>query len=85
MPIAIHIFNLGIRGRWSVIFMPQMLYLGGKSPQYPLDRRLGGPQNRSHYADKEKEISAPCQELSPSHAAHNQVTTLTELPQLPFS
>jgi hypothetical protein len=26
---------------------PATLYLLGKDPRYPLDRRLGGPQNRS--------------------------------------
>jgi hypothetical protein len=26
---------------------PATLYLRGKDPRYPLDRRLGGPQNRS--------------------------------------
>jgi len=27
-----------------VSFMPQLLYPQGKSPWYPLDRRLAGPQ-----------------------------------------
>jgi hypothetical protein len=27
-----------------VSFMPLPLYLRGKSPRYPLDRRLGGPK-----------------------------------------
>jgi hypothetical protein len=30
-----------------VNFMPRPLYPRGKSHQYPLDRRLGGPQSRS--------------------------------------
>jgi len=30
-----------------VSFMPRLLYPQGKSPWYPLDRRLGGPQNHS--------------------------------------
>jgi hypothetical protein len=29
---------------------------GGKSPRYPLDRRLGGPQSRSGRGDEEKEF-----------------------------
>jgi hypothetical protein len=29
-----------------VSFTPRPLYLRGKSPRYPLDRRLGGPQRR---------------------------------------
>jgi len=40
--IAPHILNLGTRWRWVVIFMPQPLYPWGKSPWYPLDRKLGG-------------------------------------------
>jgi hypothetical protein len=30
-----------------VSFPPRHLYLRGKSPRYPLDRRMGGPQRRS--------------------------------------
>jgi hypothetical protein len=30
-----------------VRFIPRPLYPQGKSPQYPLDRRLGGPQSQS--------------------------------------
>jgi hypothetical protein len=38
---------LGTNWWWVVGFMPQPLYPQGKSPWYPLDRRLGGPQSRS--------------------------------------
>jgi hypothetical protein len=34
--------------------MLQSLYLLGKSFQYPLDRRLGGPQNLPECGGKEK-------------------------------
>jgi hypothetical protein len=37
-----------------VSFMPRPLYPRGKSPRYPLDRRLGGPQNRSGRRGEEK-------------------------------
>jgi hypothetical protein len=30
-----------------VNFTPRPLYPRGKSPRYPLERRLGGPQSRS--------------------------------------
>jgi hypothetical protein len=30
-----------------VSFIPLLLYSQGKSPWYPLDRRLGGPQSQS--------------------------------------
>jgi hypothetical protein len=45
--IAPRIHDLGTRWSWVVSFTPQPLYLQGKSPWYPLDRRLGGPQSRS--------------------------------------
>jgi hypothetical protein len=34
--------------------MPWPLYPQGKSPWYPLDRRLSGPQNRSEHGGEEK-------------------------------
>jgi len=37
--------NRGTRWRWVVSFMPRLLYPRNKSPRYPLDRGLGGPQN----------------------------------------
>jgi hypothetical protein len=40
-------FDLGTRWKWVVSFTPQPLYPQGKSPLYPLDRRLSGPQSRS--------------------------------------
>jgi hypothetical protein len=42
-----HFLGLGTRWRWMVNFTPRPLYPRGKSPRYPLDRRLGGPQSRS--------------------------------------
>jgi hypothetical protein len=38
--------------------------LPGKSPLYPLDRRLGGPQKRSRRGDEEKN-SQPRRESNP--------------------
>jgi len=43
-----------------VSFMPQLLYFEGKIPQYPLDRRLGGPQSWSEHSGEEKK-SQPLQ------------------------
>jgi hypothetical protein len=42
-----HFLDLGTSWRWVVSFTPWPLYTRGKSPQYSLDRRLGGPQSRS--------------------------------------
>jgi hypothetical protein len=39
------ILNLSTRWRWVVSFTPQPLYLWRKKCQYPLCRRLGGPQS----------------------------------------
>jgi hypothetical protein len=45
--ITPHILALGTRWKLVVSFTPRPLYPQGKSPWYPLDRRLGGPQNWS--------------------------------------
>jgi len=37
-----------------VSFTPQLLYPQGKSPWYPLDRRLDGPQSNSGSGGEEK-------------------------------
>jgi hypothetical protein len=37
-----------------VSFTSRPLYSQGKSPWYPLDRRLGGSQSRSEGGDEEK-------------------------------
>jgi hypothetical protein len=39
----------------SFTFWP--LYPRGKRPRYPLDRRLGGPQNRSERRGEEKNFA----------------------------
>jgi hypothetical protein len=57
-------FNLGTRWRWVVSFTPRLLYPQRKSPLYPLDRRLGGPQNRYGRGGEEKN-SQPLPGLEP--------------------
>jgi hypothetical protein len=47
-----------------VSFTPLPLYLQGKSPWYPLNRRLGEPQSRSGRGGEEKN-SRPLQGLEP--------------------
>jgi hypothetical protein len=42
-----HFLDLGTSWRKVVSFTPRPLYTRGKSPRYPLDRSLGGPQSRS--------------------------------------
>jgi len=54
--------NLGTRWRWVVSFTAQPLYPQIKSPWYPLDRRLGKPQNQSKCGAKEKKIPTPARD-----------------------
>jgi hypothetical protein len=42
-----YFLDLGPTWRWMVSFTPRPLYPREKNSRYPLDRRLGGPQNRS--------------------------------------
>jgi hypothetical protein len=42
-----HFLELGTSWRSVVSFTPRPIYSRGKSPRYPVDRRLGGPQSRS--------------------------------------
>jgi hypothetical protein len=50
------ILVLVTRLRWAVSFTPRPLYPRRKSPRYPLDRRLGGHQNRSRHCEEEKNL-----------------------------
>jgi len=46
-----------------------VLYNCGKSPQHPLDRRLGGPHSQSGHSGKRKILLLPLWELNPGHPA----------------
>jgi len=59
---ALRIPSLGTRWRRMVSLTPRPLYLRGKNPWYPLNRRLGGPQSRSGRSDREKSLHCPCRE-----------------------
>jgi hypothetical protein len=65
---------------WVVSFITQLLYPWGKSPWYPLDRRLGGPQSRSGCSCKKK-YPCGCWESNSSHSIYSLVTIWSELPQ----
>jgi hypothetical protein len=63
--VYLHSFvDLGTRWKWVVSFTARPLYLQGKSPQYPLDRSLDGPQSRSGRGG-EKKNSQPPQRIEP--------------------
>jgi hypothetical protein len=51
-----HFFDLGTSLRWVVGFTLLSLYPLGKSPLYPLDRKLGGLQNRSRLCGEKKSL-----------------------------
>jgi hypothetical protein len=69
---APRILNVGTRWRWVVSFAPRPLY-----PRQSLDRRLGGPQNRSGRGGEEKKIHyCPYQELNPGRPAHSLPTSV---------
>jgi hypothetical protein len=66
--------DFGTRWRWVVSFTPRPLYPQGKSPWYPLDRRLGGPQSRSGCGDEEKNSQPPPGiEFQLLHISHNSL------------
>jgi hypothetical protein len=45
--VQIHVFLTLALVVGEISFTPRAALLPGKEPQYPLDRRLGGPQSRS--------------------------------------
>jgi hypothetical protein len=65
---------------WKLIvsFMLQQLYPPplGESPQYALDRTLGGQQSQ---CGSDGEEMYPCQELNPGCSSHGLVAILTEV------
>jgi hypothetical protein len=67
--IVSRILNLDITWRFVVSYTHRPLYPREKSPRYPVDNRLGGPQIRSGQGGEEK-ILSPCRELNPGLLAH---------------
>jgi hypothetical protein len=69
---------------WLVSFTPQPLYPQGKSPWYPVDKRLGGPQIRSGRGGEEKNSQPPrgIESYNPDRPAHSLVAIPTELSRL---
>jgi hypothetical protein len=62
--IAPLILDLITGWRWVVSFTPRPLYLQWKSPWYPLDKRLGGPQSQSERGGEERNFQ-PLLEFEP--------------------
>jgi hypothetical protein len=75
------ILDFDNRRRRVVSFTRRPLYTQGKSPWYPLDRKLGGPQSRSGRGGEEKN-SQPLPGLEPpivQPAAKRHTTELLRL------
>jgi hypothetical protein len=68
--ITPRILYLGTKWRWVVSFTPRPLYPQGKSPWYPLEKRLGGLQSRSGRGGEE-ENSQPLPRLTQPVTAKN--------------
>jgi hypothetical protein len=69
-------------GEWSAL-SPAALYHRGKSPRYPLDKRLGGPQSLSGRRGLKKN-PLPLSGIEPRLSSPWSDTVLTELPRLPM-
>jgi hypothetical protein len=50
---------LGTRWRIVVSFTPRPLYIRGKNPRYPLEKKQGGFQSRSRRGGEEKKFPVP--------------------------
>jgi hypothetical protein len=53
------ILYIGTSWRLVLNFTPRPLYPRGKSPRYPLDRRLGGPQSLPGCCEEKKNLALP--------------------------
>jgi hypothetical protein len=51
------VLELGTRWKWVASFKHRPLYPRGKSPRYPSDRSLGGPQNQPRQRGGEKNLA----------------------------
>jgi hypothetical protein len=82
--IVPRVHDLDTSWRWVVI-MPQPLYSDWRSPLYPLDRRLGGPQSRFGHSGGEENNSQPPPGIEPRNSnrlARSLVAIPTELSRL---
>jgi hypothetical protein len=72
--------DLGTSWRWVVSFTPRLLYPQWKSPQYPLHRRLCGPQSRSGWHGEVKSLAPTrIRTLTPWSSSPLPAAILTEL------
>jgi hypothetical protein len=78
-----HILVLGTSWSCLVSSTPQLHYLRGKNPLYLLDRRLGGPQNRSgRRGEKKRLVLTGTGTPHPRQSSHSPVAIPTALSRL---
>jgi hypothetical protein len=80
--IVPRVLDLSTRWKWMVNFTPRPLYPQGKSPWYPLGRRLGGLQSQSERGGERKN-SQPLPVLEPpiiQTVAQRYTTEISWLP-----
>jgi hypothetical protein len=78
------IFILDTRKRSVGAFTPRPLYPQGKSPRYPLNRRLRGPHSRSgRFGEETKILPLAGNKRFHDRPARSLITTPTELPRFP--
>jgi hypothetical protein len=65
--VAPLIIDLGTRWSWMVSFRSRPLDRQGKSPWYPLNKELGGPQNRSGRGGEDKNSQSVLGLEPPNH------------------
>jgi hypothetical protein len=81
--IDVYFLGLVTSWRWVVSFTPRPLYPRGRSPLYPLDRRLGGPQSRSGRHGEVKILeSTGTRTSTPRSSCPSPVTIPTTLSRL---
>jgi hypothetical protein len=71
------ILTFDTRRGWVVSFMPQVLYTWGNHPQYPLDRRLSGPQSTSGCYGEEKNLVSVRKQIQAIHPVAHCYTECT--------
>jgi hypothetical protein len=50
------ILDIGTSWRWVISFTPWLLYIQGNCFEYPLAKRLCGPQSQSGHCEEERNV-----------------------------
>jgi hypothetical protein len=63
--ISPRILNLGTKWRLVIVFRLQPIYTRGKSFQYPVERRLGGPEIQPYFTQWRREKCLSLKRIEP--------------------